>query len=129
MLRDRAPGPRLERNFEVTKCCMCERPRFNETTRYCWLHVRALANLEERSILEVADCCYADVEGWILAEFMDRVRSVRPKLAVKAEALIQHLDELTADESLQFTSFTPAEGEFLRSRLSEIMDAAVGTPA
>jgi hypothetical protein len=79
--------------------------------------------------LEVADCCYADVEGWILAEFLSRVWSVRPKLAAKAEALIQHLDDLTADEGLQFANFSPAEREFLRSRLSEIMDAAVGTPA
>jgi hypothetical protein len=116
------------KDSEVGKC-RCGRPRFNATTQYCWLHARAVGNLQERTVMEIANCCYADVEGWILAEFLSRVWSVRPKLAAKAEALIQHLDDLTADEGLQFANFSPADGRFLLSRLEEITRAAVGTPA
>jgi hypothetical protein len=108
---------------------MCERPRFNETTQYCWLHVRALANLQERPITEVADCCYADIESGILQELADRVAAVRPKLAIKLGLFLEHLDRLSVEEAEQFAAFTPMEREFLRSRLEEITTAALGVPS
>jgi hypothetical protein len=111
------------------KCCMCERPRFNATTRFCWFHARAIANLQERSVVEVANCCYADIEFCILQELVERVAAVRPKLALKLAGLLEHLDALTPDEGLQFAHFSSAEREFLRSRLEEIVTAAMGMPA
>jgi hypothetical protein len=89
-----------------------------------------MANLEERPVMElIGDCTYSEVEEYILREFLSRVWSVKPKLGAKAEALIQHLDDLTANEGLQFANFSPADGRFLLSRLEEITRAAVGTPA
>jgi hypothetical protein len=108
------------------KCSMCERPRFNESTPYCWLHARAVAGLEERSVMElIGDCCYKDVETWVFCEFLDRIRSVRPKLAGKVELLIENLQVLTVPEAEQFADFSPAEREFLRSRLDEIVSASI----
>ena len=107
------------------KCCMCERPRFNDTTQYCWLHARTIANLQGRTVMEVANCAYEGVENWALREFLDRVRSVRPKLALKVEGLLEHLDGLSVAEAEMFAGFTPAECEFLRSRLDEIFSASI----
>jgi hypothetical protein len=75
--------------------------------------------------MEVAHVAYSEVEGWVLRELLDRVRSVRPKLAGKLEGLLEHLDELTVDEAKMFAGFTPAEREYLRSRLDEIVSASI----
>jgi hypothetical protein len=113
-------------------CCICEKPAFDlyEPAPLCWWCCRTYAEAQQKSVAEVvADSYYEEIEIWILREFMDRVTAVRPKLATKVEGLLEHLDDLTVGEAAQFASFTPMEREFLRSRLSEIMDAAVGAPA
>jgi hypothetical protein len=113
-------------------CCICQKPAFDlyGPAPLCWWCCRTYAEAQQKSVAEVvSDSYYEEIEFWILREFMDRVTAVRPKLATKVEGLLEHLDDLTVGEAAQFASFTPMEREFLRSRLSEIMDAAVGTPA
>jgi hypothetical protein len=130
-LRDRASRAPdgLERDLKV-KCLWCERPRFNGTSEYCWFHARALANLQERPIVEIANCSYESAYSWGEIELCNRVLAVYPKMADRLATLLDNLDNLSVTEGRQFVNalFSPTEAEFLRSRAGEIW-AALGTPA
>lgn len=114
----------------MTRCCICEKPAFDlhPTAPLCWNHCRTWAEFEHKPVLEIAHRSYEDAEGQVLAEFIARVKAVRPRLGRKVRRLLANLDALTVFEAEVYAGFRPEETEFLAGILEEIL-TATGVPA